>query len=194
MPVLQTWLKRLQLKRILTVVVAGFLLVITTACNTGDMQGARPANPPVQMGGNNNPYKDNAFKPTGGDSYTQYKFSTDPKLDSKTQQKGYYNQRDHAQLPGNAGKLVAITSDDIQYPGAETPLGRIAKEQEYPIITAPDKLSATSPKQPVINRNDPDTQILEGVGRTFTESARFLQEKGEEAAARPEMQSNPARH
>ncbi|HAX88911.1 MAG TPA: hypothetical protein DD379_05995 [Cyanobacteria bacterium UBA11162] len=68
------FLKKLHLKQILTIFLAGVILVISTACNTGDMRGARPNNPPVQAGGANNPYKD------GGDSYTQYKMSPDPNI------------------------------------------------------------------------------------------------------------------
>jgi hypothetical protein len=41
----------------LTVFLATVVLFVSTACNTGDMRGARPDNPPVQAGGANNPYK-----------------------------------------------------------------------------------------------------------------------------------------
>jgi hypothetical protein len=64
----------LQLVKILTILALGSILFLVTACNPGDMQGARPNNPPVQMGGQNNPYK------LGGDENTQYKMSTDPAL------------------------------------------------------------------------------------------------------------------
>jgi hypothetical protein len=47
------------------------VLFLTTACNSGNEVGARPQNPPVQMGGQNNPHKG------GGDGYTQ--FNTDRK-------------------------------------------------------------------------------------------------------------------
>ncbi len=53
-------------------------LLLTTACNNGDIRGARPYNPPVQMGGQNNPYKQ------GGDSYTKYKMSEDPSVPDAT--------------------------------------------------------------------------------------------------------------
>ncbi|MBF2000664.1 MAG: hypothetical protein IGS38_08085 [Synechococcales cyanobacterium M58_A2018_015] len=62
-----SWLRSFRWLRVLTIVLAGTLVYLTTACNSGDLQGARPQNPPVQLGGQNNPYKQ------GGDSYTQFK-------------------------------------------------------------------------------------------------------------------------
>lgn len=46
-----------KLGRVLTIFVLGAALLLTAACNSGDLRGARPENPPVQMGGGNNPYK-----------------------------------------------------------------------------------------------------------------------------------------
>lgn len=78
-----SFFKSLQLARILTILVVGVALFLTTACNTGNVQGARPNNPPVQMGGQNNPYKQ------GGDGYNKYKMSTDPRVnDSGINQQG----------------------------------------------------------------------------------------------------------
>lgn len=66
--------KKFHLKQILTIFLLGAILLINTACNSGDIRGARPNNPPVQAGGANNPYKG------GGDGYTQYKMSPDPNV------------------------------------------------------------------------------------------------------------------
>ena len=66
--------KKIRLRQVLTVFLAGVLLVISTACNSANAQGANPINPPVQAGGANNPYKG------GGDKYTDLKMSTDPKV------------------------------------------------------------------------------------------------------------------
>ncbi|WP_017716613.1 DUF6658 family protein [Kamptonema formosum] len=46
-------LKKLRLHQILTVLLAGVLLLFSTACNSGggDMRGARPDSPTVQAGG-----------------------------------------------------------------------------------------------------------------------------------------------
>ena len=51
------FLEKVRIRQILTVFLAGVLLVISTACNSGDVNGARPNNPPVQMAGKNNPHK-----------------------------------------------------------------------------------------------------------------------------------------
>jgi hypothetical protein len=66
-------------RQLLIVLLLSFTLLLTTACNSGDIRGARPHNPPVQMGGQNNPYKQ------GGDGYTKYKMSEDPSVPSATQ-------------------------------------------------------------------------------------------------------------
>jgi len=64
--------QRLAIARIFLIALLGVLLITTTACNRGDLRGARPNNPPVQAGGQNNPYKQ------GGDGYTQYNMTEDP--------------------------------------------------------------------------------------------------------------------
>lgn len=63
-----------KLLQILVVFLVGLTLLVTTACSTGNVQGARPYNPPVQAGGANNPYAGQ------GDSYTTYNQSPDPKV------------------------------------------------------------------------------------------------------------------
>jgi hypothetical protein len=91
------FLRKLQLRQVLTVFLAGLLLFFSTACNTGNVQGARPENPPVQAGGNNNPYKG------GGDGYTNYKASTDPGVNSKKANQ----ERDRADAQLSDKQLIA---------------------------------------------------------------------------------------
>ncbi len=95
---LTNFLKKLRLRQILTVFMAGMLLLITTACNPGDSVGARPNNPPVQAGGQNNPMKG------GGDGYTESNTSTDAKVDG--------NATNYSTLP-----MIAAT-DELLYPGS----------------------------------------------------------------------------
>jgi hypothetical protein len=64
-------IRTLPIARFVMVAFLGAVLLLTSACNAGNEVGARPQNPPVQMGGQNNPHKG------GGDGYTQY--NTDPK-------------------------------------------------------------------------------------------------------------------
>jgi hypothetical protein len=71
---LTAFLQPLNWSRILTAFILSMALFLTTACNNGDIRGARPNNPPVQMGGQNNPYKQ------GGDAYTKYNMSSDPSV------------------------------------------------------------------------------------------------------------------
>nr|WP_199292298.1 MULTISPECIES: DUF6658 family protein [unclassified Coleofasciculus] len=167
----------------MTVFLAGALLIVTSACNNGDSLGARPQNPPVQMGGNNNPHSN------GGDGYTNYKMSTDPNV-SKTA-----NPRDRADLQILSNQLIATSDSEILYPGAETPAGRAAKEKELPIKTSEDfEVSGAGGRQPIINRSDPNAKILESIGEEFKEASSFIKDKSDEAGQRPEMQSNPALH
>lgn len=77
-----SFIKSLQFAKILVILIASMTLFLATACNPGNVQGARPNNPPVQMGGQNNPHKQ------GGDGYTQYKMTTDPNIKANRTYKG----------------------------------------------------------------------------------------------------------
>lgn len=179
------FLKKLQLRKILSIFLAGSLLLFSTACNSGDLQGARPDNPPVQAGGSNNPYKN------GGDSYTNYKASTDPKVNQNPQGK-----RADAQLISN--QLIAANNDlEILYPGAdEQPAGLVEKEKELPKISKED-FAKPQPGGEIQRERNVGERIgdrLGTVGDTFKEASGFLKDKADEAGARPEAQSNPALH
>ncbi|MFM2064292.1 MAG: hypothetical protein RLZZ507_3963 [Cyanobacteriota bacterium] len=180
-----TFLKNLQIRQIFTIFLAGILLIVSTACSGVNAQGANPKNTPVQAGGANNPYK------SGNDKYTNLRMSTDPKVTTETQ-----NQKDdQASLPLNSQLLIAATKDsEILYPGAETPLGRVKKEAELPMITEED---FQHPEPGGLIQREPDlkTRIQERI-ETVTESvgkaSEFLKDKADEASARPELQKNPA--
>lgn len=183
---LTNFLKRLRLRQIVTIFLAGVLLVISTACSGANAQGANPNNPAVQAGGANNPYKG------GGDSYTKYNFSTDPKVTDEAKSQG-----NHSSLNIKFNNLVAATynqKSEALYPGAETPVGRAYKEAELPIKTAKD---FEQPEPGGLIQRNPDigervSKRLEAVKDTFTEASEFMKEKADEASARPEMQKNPA--
>ncbi len=180
---LVTFVRRLPLRQILTVFLASVMLVVTTACNNGDQMGARPNNPPVQMGGNNNPHTQ------GGDGYTQYKMSTDPQVKKA--------QGDRADRQLVAPQLIAATIDsnagDLLYPGDN------ANNTANPAIgprgqQALQKQTQQFPKQrqTVIDRSDPNQKILERVGEQFKDASEFLNDTGDAAVQRPEMQPNPS--
>jgi hypothetical protein len=179
------FLEKVRIRQILTVFLAGVLLVISTACNSGDVTGARPENPPVQMGGNNNPHK------SGGDGYTNYKASTDSKA----------VRGNRADLQLVAPQLIAASNvgdiqsnrDDVLYPSANAgstnrpAIGtRAQKELQEQVKQFPKE------RQPVIDRSDPGEKILERVGEQFKDASGFLKETGDSALQKPELAPNPA--
>lgn len=180
---LVTFVRRLPLRQILTVFLASVMLVVTTACNNGNEMGARPNNPPVQMGGNNNPHT------KSGDGYTQYKMSTDPQVKKA--------QGDRADGQLVAPQLIAANIEgnagDILYPGknaSSTANPTIGPRGQQTL----QKQTQQFPKQrqTVIDRSDPNEKILESIGEQFKESSEFLNDTGDAAVQRPEMQPNPS--
>lgn len=174
--------KKLRLRQILTVFLAGALLMVSTACNPGTNQSANPVNPPianpnnppVQAGGMNNSYK------RGGDANTDL-----------NKAKG-----DRASVDLSTLNLIAATDNEILYPGAETPAGRAVKETELPIKTSKD---FATPRNGGLNQRNPDLgerveNRVEAAKDAFKEAGEFIQEKSDEAGRRPELQSNPALH
>jgi hypothetical protein len=158
-------LKKLRVRQIVTVFFAGLLLIVSTACTSGDVTGANPKNPAVQAGGANNPYKN------GGDKYT----------------------RNVSALPSSL--LIATNAEsEILYPGAETPQGRVEKEKELPIITK-ENFQKTEPGGLIQNQSDLGERVsdrLETVKEQFEDASSFVKDKADEAGARPETQKNPA--
>ncbi|MBD2490969.1 DUF6658 family protein [Aulosira sp. FACHB-615] len=160
--------KNLRLRQVITVFLAGMILIVSTACSSGDVTGVNPQNPAVQAGGANNPYKN------GGDKYTR-------------------NLSNNAYLPSSL--LIATNPEsEILYPGAETPQGRVEKEKELPIIT---KKNFQKPEPGNLIQNEPDLgsrvqERLETVKEQFQDASSFVKEKADEASARPELQKNPA--
>ncbi|NJN58780.1 MAG: hypothetical protein HC879_15415 [Leptolyngbyaceae cyanobacterium SL_5_9] len=181
-----SFFKKLKLRQILSVLIVGTALFLTTACNTGNMQGARPQNPPVQLGGNNNPHKG------GGDGYTNYRMSTDPAVNQSDR------QGDRASLPSSSNQLVASggiesNASDLLYPGSSATdtknpdIGPVDSE-----ILKREAQQVPARRQLSIDRNDPDAKILERTGEAFKDASEFLTDMGKSAAEQPELQRNPA--
>ncbi len=167
-------IKRLRLRQVLTVFLAGVLLIVSTACNSVNAQGANPNNPPVQAG--------------GGDKSTNLKMSTDAKV-SKTNAKG---QQSNLKVDSS----IPVPANGMLYPGAETPAGRAQRETELPIKTSKDFVE---PKLGGLNQRNPDLgeraeNRVEAATDAFKEAAGFVKDKAAEAGRRPEFQSNPALH
>ncbi|MEC4896148.1 MAG: DUF6658 family protein [Oscillatoria sp. PMC 1051.18] len=155
-------LKKLQLRQILTVFLAGVILFVSAACNSGDIRGARPHNPPVQAGGQNNPHK------AGGDNLTQYKTSPDPKA---TELK---NNQANGQL--NLQQLIASTAVDKNLEGAQYKKDTATNERELPIISTEKKASSRVPvksENPAV-RSTVGEGRLEKAGEAFEEASEFI--------------------
>jgi len=167
--------KKLQLRQIVIVFFASFLLIVSTACSGANAQGANPQNPAVQA---------------GGDKYTNYNLSTDPKVNNTKP-----NKSDQASIQPSGQLLIAANDESkILYPGAETPQGRADKEAELPIITEKD----FRPEPGGLIQRNPDLgerleERIETVKEKVQEASGFLKDKADEAGARPELQANPAR-
>ncbi|MBN3874090.1 MAG: DUF6658 family protein [Nostoc sp.] len=185
MNAVRVFLKKIRLRQVLTIFFAGLMLIVSTACSGANAQGANPQNPAVQAGGANNPYKN------GGDKYTDYRMSTDPKIVNPKANQG----RDEASLQPSSQLLIATSKEsEILYPGAETPAGRIKKEGELPIITDKD---FQQPEPGGLIQNEPNLgdrvqDRLDTVKGAVEEASGFLKDKADEASARPELQKNPA--
>lgn len=159
--------KELRLGRAFAILTAAFLLFLNIACSNSDLAGARPNNPPVQMGGQNNPYK------AGGDGYNEYKMSTDPAV----------VKRDRASA-SSPGQTLAKASKTVK---------QSLSERSSQTMGAAPKISGNAmqaaqqtPEQPqaVIDRSNPDVKILEKVGDTFKEASKHLTGSTEESIER----------
>lgn len=175
------------LTQFLTVFMAGVLLFTSTACNAGDVRGARPENPPVQMGGMNNPHK------AGGDGYTNYQMSTDPKVTQSPAKA----EKNRADLSIVGDRLLAATtaesnSSRLLYPGSapmETDKFDPELGGDRSLLEAPDGQPAQA--QPVFDRSDPDANLLERVGAAFKDASGFLKDSAEDAKESSVTKLNP---
>lgn len=174
---LVAFLKKLPLRQLLTGVLAVGILFFNTACNAGNVQGARPHNPPVQAGGQNNPHK------AGGDGYTNYKMSTDVK-------------KGRADLQILSNRLIAqttydtypVNSDRLIYSGSEPQKAPLYNPSGLPLHQAGTSVQE-SDAQPSFDRSDPDAGLMERIGSAFKDASGFLSNDPEE---NPGINSNPA--
>lgn len=175
------------LTQFLTVFMAGVLLFTSTACNAGDVRGARPENPPVQMGGMNNPHK------AGGDGSTNYQMSTDPKVNQSPAKA----ENNRADLSIVGDRLLASTtaesnSSKLLYPGSapmETDKFDPELGGDKALLEPPDGQPAKP--QPVFDRSDPDAKIVERVGAAFKDASSFLKDSAEDAKESSVTKLNP---
>jgi hypothetical protein len=91
-------------------------------------------------------------------------------------------------------QLIATTDrqSELLYPGAETPVGRIRKEREMPIVSEKD--FQPKPGSEIQREPDVGTRVkerIEIVKENFEEASAFLKDKADEASQRPELKANP---
>ncbi|BAZ69482.1 MAG: hypothetical protein KME28_00985 [Pelatocladus maniniholoensis HA4357-MV3] len=98
-----------------------------------------------------------------------------------------------AQIKSQILLADADQQSELLYPGAETPVGRAYKEGELPIKSEKDFRPNSGnliQNEPSVNQRAKDR--IETVKEAVEEASGFLKDKGNEAAKRPELQSNPA--
>jgi hypothetical protein len=176
---LTTFIKNLDIGKILTTLCLGAILLLTTACNNGNEVGARPNNPPVQLGGQNNPHK------AGGDGYTQYKVPTERSVKSGDRASIKQPFALAEVLPINiasAAPGVEKETNNIQYRGPDDPKSLKSKDD----FTSPKRQKELNnpgqipeKKQPIVNRFDPDAKLLEKTGQTFKDASEFIKDSTE---------------
>ena len=162
-------LSKVQIRKIASAFLLATVLLITTACNSGNEQGARPDVPPVQLGGQNNPHK------SGGDGMTQYR---SPVNDSVL-------EKDNASLPltnllaaANKSRTSYPTDDDrvegLLYSDtdkAESLGNNFVSSGKQKALQDTSQIPAV--KQPAIDRSNPDNKLLEKTKQMFDDAADF---------------------
>lgn len=164
--------KKLRLDKIATAFLLATVLLITTACNSGDRLGARPHNPPVQAGGQNNPHK------AGGDGMTKYKATNDPKITGNL---------DDARLP-STNFLAAANQNETTYPTDDNKIEGLLYSNKEEVKSLNNVNDFVSPqtreklldptqipavRQPTIDRADPNNKLLEKTQQIFDDAGDF---------------------
>ncbi len=181
-----TYFQKLNLPKFLvSIVLVGLLLLSSTACNRGDIRGARPQNPTVQAGGANNPYK------SGGDGYTEYKMSNDPQVINQRSK----SDTTRADLSLSSHPILAAANHLVDnqsktlYPGSEN----ISSPERARELREAAEVAAEQ-RQPVLIQTDPEAKLLEKTQKAIEEASEFLKDVAGSTYERPELQSNPVKN
>ncbi len=154
--------QKLNLGKLLAIFVAGVALCLNVACSNGTEVGARPNNLPVQMGGQNNPYKG------GGDGYTDYQMSSDPAVKA---------QQNRSSLPMEllvAANNTATRASDSDFNAVKARAKATDKVKQGANNRLMNAKQTAEPKQAVIDRSDPNEKILEKSIDAFKEASKHL--------------------
>jgi hypothetical protein len=167
----------LRFSRLLLTLSMGLILLLTTACSSPTVEGARPENPPVQMGGNNNPY-------TGsGDGYDH----SGMKTEAPTQRDVSALPAEQAVVPGQPQRLVSnsrthslASENEAKLPYSGTGMDN---EGVYKVDLAEaeakrqEAQQIPKEKQYIVDRSDPNAKILERSVQAFKSASEFLNER-----------------
>lgn len=163
------YLKKLRFRQIITVFLAGVVLLVSTACNSGDVRGARPNNPPVQAGGQNNPHK------MGGDGYSQYKASPDAKV-----KKSAFNLQFDSLIAQKTSQSPESRADKMLYQNDTR-----VNEDRIPVVSTGERgIEEVPANEDVTNpRNSGGEGFLDldKVGDAFKKSSDFIREGADKA-------------
>ncbi len=179
---LTAFFKQLPLRQILTAFLATVVLFVGTACNNGDIRGARPNNLPVQMGGSNNPYK------SGGDTNTNYNLSPDPEVTNEASKA----KDSRADLPITSNLLIA-KNDETLYPGSKTVAERKETEKSLPKKTLQD-FEKSEPGGQIQRESDAGERLSDRLGAVkgaFDQASEFIRDDAAEALERHQESPTP---
>ncbi|WP_319420833.1 DUF6658 family protein [Pleurocapsa sp. FMAR1] len=165
--------KKLQIKKIASAFVLVTFIFFTTACNSGDKQGARPNVPPVQLGGQNNPHK------AGGDGMSQYKSPVnDSKLNKVQDQTNLPAEsllatanKSETSYPTNDNQVEGLLYSDSDEVKSLNSVDEFVSPQRQRALKDPSQIPAV--KQTAIDRSDPDNKLLERTKQMFDDAANF---------------------
>lgn len=160
MKLIRSQLKRLRIRQLFAAVAIGVVLLLNTACSSGNLQSAQPSQPS-----------------TGSDSQ------------SSSVKSSIKKQAQKASSDLIADREIKTNASDMSYRGSDVPqssnpdIGSVQQTSLPPLPNA---------KQPMIDRADPNSKVLERAGEAIQNASAFLKDTAASASARPESQANPA--
>jgi hypothetical protein len=166
-----SFFKKMNLHKLVVVFVAGFALLLSTACSSNpNMQASGKEkfnNIPIQMGANNNPYTmgtDTKGEPVSPSNYGNQAYKK--QMSDASSVLPRLSQLIASSVAGQDTTGLLYESTDQRQGGIDDT--QPTQERAFQPESIPTR------RQPVINRSNPDEKIMEGIGRQFTEASKFL--------------------
>ena len=166
---LKSIIEKFNLRSLIMASFLGAMLLVTSACNSGNELGARPENPPVQLGGQNNPHK------AGGDGMAQYRATDDPRVTNVDPQASlpFSNliaaaNKSETTYPTNDKNMDGLLYSDTNDEESLNSVEDLISPQSKKLLLDPTQIPAK--QQPIIDRSNPDNKLLEKTGQMFDDS------------------------